>query len=86
MIVTEKDAAAKLRADIREAIRSSKYDTDGAVANEAGISPQYLSDVMRNRRNLTPALVDNLALVLRVSGSRWRLWHRLGAQALGWEI
>lgn len=56
------------------------------LAKRMGVSAQYVSDILNERRALNPKMADKIAKALRMSdGDRGRL-HYLAAVAQGWRI
>lgn len=58
------------------------------AARVLGISPQYLHDVIANRRRLTPALASAWAEKIEPAGKEaFRSFlHLIGAESEGWDI
>lgn len=79
-------AAEELRADIQRAAAMKGHKTQADLAGALAITPQYICDILRNRKRLTPDLVRRAAEAFQIHPVRYRRWHRLGAIESGWEI
>lgn len=80
------NSAELLRTEIMRAAKMKSLETQGDLAAALGLSATYLSDILRNRRRLTPDLVNKAIAALGVSPIRGQRWHRLGAEESGWHI
>lgn len=79
----------KVKTDVVAALREIIETTgmkQNVLAEHAGISQAYLSDVLNGRRNLTPTLLERLLGVLGASPRLSKTMHRMGARAAGWII
>jgi len=79
-------AADELRADIRRAASMKGHKTQAELASALGITPQYMNDILRGTKRLTPDLVNKATSVLGVNPVRAHRWQRLGATESGWKI
>lgn len=78
--------AEQLRADFLKASEVKSYRTQAELAKALGVSPQYLADVLKGRRGLTPKMLNKGADIFAIGATRKRRWHQLGAIESGWEI
>lgn len=60
--------------------------TQADLASALGITPQYMNDILRGTKRLTPDLVNKAAGVLGVNPTRAHRWQKLGAIESGWQI
>jgi transcriptional regulator with XRE-family HTH domain len=79
-------AADELRQDFLRASKGKAYKTQQEFASALGISAQYLTDIIKQRRRFTPAMLHKAAEVLGVNPIRAQRWQRLGAVESGWKI
>jgi transcriptional regulator with XRE-family HTH domain len=75
-----------LRLDVLKAAKSRGIDRHKDVAAALGISPQFVTDVLNERRRFSAELLKKAARVFEVTPERARRWQRLGATQAGWEI
>lgn len=78
--------AQELRNDIQRAAAMKGHRTQADLAKALAITPTYVCDILRNRKRLTPDLVNRAAEAFAIHPVRYRRWHRLGAMESGWEI
>lgn len=67
-------------------LRREGLFTQGHIAQELGISPQYLCDLEGGRRRPTVKLVNRISDYLGRGPLGRAEWHRAGARACGWDI
>lgn len=79
-------AAEELRLDFLRASKGKAFKTQQEFASALGISAQYLTDVLKQRRRFTPTMLNKAADVLGVNPVRAQRWQRLGAVESGWQI
>lgn len=73
-------------AEMLATVRGSLGKTQAAMANDLGISPQYLNDLERGRRSPSVAVVDRICTYLGRGPAGVREWHIAGAAAHGWKL
>ena len=56
------------------------------VAERAGVSQAYVSDLLHGRRDMTPRALEKLCDAIDVGYSTRANLHRIGAQLAGWNV